>query len=132
MSKYDLSEEELEALRRETPEPPPAMSDKETNDMLRREWYEILSDLWTSFGKEPLAGRLKIYARQLGIIPLGLLEQSVSLAVRNQKYNTPPTVHAVFEALCEVRMCEERDIELEIAGWIDTKNESLMRGLIPK
>ena len=109
----------------------PSLSDKEINDMLRREWYEILSDLWTSFGKEPPAGRLKIYARQLGIIPLGLLEQSVSLAVRRQKYNTPPTVHAVFEALCEIFECEERYIELEIAGWVDAKNESLMRGLIP-
>ena len=85
---------------------------------IAKEWGDILGRLWTAFGKEIDKPRLTVYARQLRVVPLGLLEQSVDKAIRDQEYNTPPTVHKVFSAL-KIILGDPSDLDFAIAAWAE-------------
>lgn len=94
---------------------------------MKKGWGDVLKDLWTSFGKPVDQQRMIIYARQLKTVPLDLLEKAVSLAIRRQSYNTPPTVHEVFSAL-ETILEGPYDLDQAIAEWVD---RSAQRCIIP-
>ena len=88
-------------------------SEAELEQALADEWNGVLMSLWDAIGKEVDFRRLALYARQLGMVPLGLLEQAVSLAIRdNGSYATVPTVGAIWQALRKVL---GNPLDLEVA-----------------
>ncbi len=88
-------------------------------ESMRKEWYLVLSDLWTAFGKPVDQKRMQVYARQMNFIPLGLLEKSISIAIQKQsKYNIVPTVGSVIEALKQI-LGDPFDLTQAIEEWAD-------------
>jgi len=86
---------------------------------ITREWMDILSDLWTAFGKEVDPKRLRVYFRNLSFIPLGLLEKAVPIAIQKQrKFNIVPTVGSVIEGL-EQTLGHPADLTQAIEEWAD-------------
>ena len=91
---------------------------------MRQEWMDILVGMWDAVGKVPGEKQLKQYARQLRIIPLGLLEQTCQRAVRdNGVYNTVPTIGAVWEALKKELDINGKGISVDdaIEAWADRR-----------
>jgi len=77
------------------------------------DWVGALVSMWDAIGKPVDEVRLGVYMRQLGSVPLGLLERAVSLAIRdNGSYATVPTVGAIWQALRKVL---GNPLDLEVA-----------------
>lgn len=97
------------------------------------EWMSVIMSLWEAVGKnanaEDQERRLREYARQLSIVPLELLERSVDRAIQNNgKYQTVPTIGAVWDALRqelkkEIMFSEGADMEELINQWCIRKFE---------
>ncbi len=105
------------------------MSENDIRKAAKLEWLKTLSELWIFFGKQIDEERLRVYARDLSYVPLGLLEQAVRRAVREQQYHTTPTLRAVEDALCRVLSVERfSELESAIAAWEqDSFNRCVVR-----
>lgn len=66
---------------------------------LRADWTGVLLQLWEAFGKVPDRKQLKVYAAQLGHLPLGLLEAGISHLLAEHRFNSVPTIAEVLEAV---------------------------------
>jgi hypothetical protein len=67
-------------------------TDQEIYDMAMAEWVGILSQLWEAIGKPVDGKQLAVYTRQLGDIPLGILERVVSDILADHTFHTVPTI----------------------------------------
>lgn len=101
------------------------MTDEEITQAAREEWLSVLSRLWIAFDKPLDAERLTICQRELEMLPLGLLELSVSRAIREHKYNSVPTISDVWTA-ARKELHNPHDIDQAIRQW----KESLWRRAI--
>jgi len=94
------------------------MSDAEITQAAYSEWMNILARLWESVGKQPEPKQLALYARMLGQVPIGLLEQSITRVIRGHSYANVPTVAEVWTAVrAELGNPHENDVEMAIDNW---------------
>ena len=96
------------------------LTDEEIDKLAMRDRLETIRSLWTTFNKEPTAQQLRFYADQFIKLPTGLLMDSVTLAIRNQRYNIAPTIRAVFDEVKGILKCGRGHLArsfLNSAGW---------------
>jgi hypothetical protein len=60
------------------------------------EWVGVLSQLWAAIGKPVDPKQLAVYVKQLGDIPLGILERVVSSLLAKHIYHTVPTIGDIW------------------------------------
>lgn len=96
------------------------MSEADIRQALTHDWLDVLSGLWTAFGKTLDADMLLAYQRQLGAVPIGLLELAVGRCVREHRYATVPTVHEVWSAVGR-ELGDPPDVLLAIQAWQDER-----------
>jgi hypothetical protein len=66
---------------------------------LKAEWYETLQQLWDAYGKPVNQAQLKLYAKKLSDVPLGILEHTVDEVIARHTYNSVPTLGEIQEVL---------------------------------
>ncbi len=82
------------------------------------DWLVVLSGLWLAAGKDLEQDRLQVYARELGDIPLGLLEKAVSRCLQGRVYSNVPTVGEIRQALRR-ELGNPYDLDQAMAEWCD-------------
>lgn len=93
------------------------------NDELVKEWTGIIESLWIAVGKDPDVERMKLYAKNLASVPMGLLQAGVTRAIReNGKYQTVPTISAIWTAISK-ELGDPPDLESAIERWVDNSFE---------
>jgi hypothetical protein len=63
---------------------------------IQAEWIRVLTQLWDAIGKVADKKQLAVYVKELGCIPLGVLEQVVSRLLAKHTYHTVPTVGDIW------------------------------------
>lgn len=99
------------------------LTDEEIDKLAMRDRLETIRSLWTTFNKEPTAQQLRFYADQFIKLPTGLLMDSVTLAIRNQRYNIAPTIRAVFDEVKGILKCTDAGLDGSIDEWLAYKHE---------
>ena len=66
---------------------------------LKAEWYNTLRQLWDAYGKSVNQAQLKVYAKKLSDVPLGILEHTVDEVIAQHTYNSVPTLGEIQEVL---------------------------------
>ena len=74
-------------------------TDKEIRDMAMGEWVAVLAQLWEAVGKTVDNKQLAVYVKQLGDIPLGILEKVVSEMIRSNTWNSVPSIGAIWQEI---------------------------------
>ena len=77
-------------------------SDQEIHQLALAEWTGQLTQLWEAVGKPVDRRQLAVYVKQLGRVPLGLLEQAISEILQNHTYNTVPTLGEIWKAIKDI------------------------------
>ena len=72
-------------------------TDKEIRDMAMGDWVAVLIQLWEAVGKPVDNKQLAVYVKQLGDIPLGILEKVVSEMIRSNTWNSVPSIGAIWQ-----------------------------------
>lgn len=103
---------------------PLTMSDEDIYQAAMEEWLGVLVRLWQAVGKNVDAERLQIYQRELGDVPLGLLEKAVKRLIREWHYANVPNVNEIWKAVCKELDCRPDDVLDAIENW---KNRSWER-----
>ena len=75
------------------------MTSQEIYRAAKAEWISVLSQLWEAFGKSIDPKQFKVYFKQLGNIPLGVLEGAIAHLLKGHRYNSVPTIAEVYEAV---------------------------------
>ena len=95
----------------------PALTEGSCNDVIRADWIDVLTSLWFAIGKPVDDRRLKIYTETFKRVPYGLLQASVSRALRETgNYNVVPAIGAIWEAL-KKELHNPREMERAIEEW---------------
>lgn len=94
------------------------MTDEQINQAAREEWLGVIAQLWIAYGKEIDPERLALYQRQFGSLPLGLLQDGVDRAIREQAFNSVPTIGDVWRAIRAV-LGNPHDLGAAIERWKD-------------
>jgi len=94
------------------------LTDKQIVEMATEEWVRVLARMWEAIDKPIDADRLQVYRRELGTIPLGLLEKAVSRCIRENTWLTVPPVGKIWEALRK-ELGNPYDVNQAIAEWED-------------
>jgi hypothetical protein len=71
-------------------------TDQEIYDMAMAEWVGILSQLWEAIGKPVDGKQLAVYTRQLGDVPMGVLEGTVKRLMQEHTYNSVPSLGDIW------------------------------------
>lgn len=98
------------------------MSDEEIQQAAMAEWLEALSGLWAAYGKTPDAKQLAIYARVLGDVPLGLLDEAIKRVIERHGFANVPTAAEVRRAVWEI-LGKPHDITASIEMWAERRFE---------
>jgi hypothetical protein len=93
------------------------MSEQEIYQAACAEWTGEVARLWVAAGRPVDDGQLRVYVRELGTIPLGLLEMAVSRAIRDNSYANVPSIGSVWSALRR-ELGNPYDVRLAIGEWI--------------
>lgn len=83
-----------------------------------QEWIDILSQLWTAFGKPVDADQMIIYQRSLSVLPLGLLDAAVQRVIREHEFNNIPTVAEVWKAVRK-ELGNPVNLDRAVQSWCD-------------
>jgi hypothetical protein len=75
------------------------MTDEKIDKLAKAEWMSILAQLWHATGKPVEKLQFETYIKQLGHIPLGLLEGAVAHVLSTHVYNNVPTIAEVLNAV---------------------------------
>ena len=95
------------------------MTEEQIQEALTHEWMGVLEPLWTAIGKPVEAARLKVYKDVLGVIPLGVLEQAVKRALRENTYSQVPPPGEVWKAaMSELGDPSDAEIEQAVDRWL--------------
>jgi len=89
-------------------------SDTQIYQLATAEWTAQLTQLWEAVGKPVDRKQLAVYVKQLGRVPLGLLEQAISEILQNHSYNTVPTLGEIWKAIKDISY---RWYQAESAYW---------------
>ena len=68
---------------------------------IQSEWIRTLTQLWDAIGKVADKKQLAVYIKELGCIPLGVLEQVVSRLLADHTYHTVPTIGEIWKVIKE-------------------------------
>jgi len=99
---------------------------KDFGNQASAEWLGVLSSMWDAIGKPLDEKRLAQYARMLKSVPLGLLDEAVNLAVRNNgQYQSVPTIGAIWDAIRKI-LGNPLDVDIALERWID-RNLTMVR-----
>lgn len=96
------------------------LSDEEINQAAQKEWLEVLVRLWEAVDKPVDVKRLKNYSRELGSVPMGLLEAAVSRCIRENTYTNVPSVGKVWEAVRK-ELRNPYDLDAAIETWKESR-----------
>jgi len=77
-------------------------SDTQIYQLATAEWTAQLTQLWEAVGKPVDRKQLAVYVKQLGRVPLGLLEQAISEILQNHSYNSVPTLGEIWKAIKDI------------------------------
>jgi hypothetical protein len=78
---------------------PPELEQAELNQLMKIEWTNILTRLWTAIGKDPDIKRLKIYSDNLQSVKYGLLFRAIDRVLRDHTYSSVPPLGTIWEAI---------------------------------
>jgi hypothetical protein len=95
-------------------------TNNEINQAATKEWTEVLVRLWDAIDKPVDVKRLQNYYRELGGVPFGLLEASVSRCIRENTYTNIPSIGKVWEAVRK-ELGDPYDIDQGIENWKETR-----------
>jgi hypothetical protein len=73
-----------------------AKTDEQIYQDARAEWIGVLLQLWDAIGKTADKKQLAVYVKQLGDIPLGILERVVQSVLTDHTYHTVPTIGEIW------------------------------------
>lgn len=91
------------------------------------EWLDVLISMWEAIGKPVDEKRLAKYSKELRSLPLGLLEEAVSQAIRNNgEYQTVPTISAIWAEVKKV-LHNPLDVDTAVERWIDRHYQQAVR-----
>lgn len=109
----------------ETPIYRRVMNDQAIRRTYMEAWVEQVASLWDAIGKPVDERRLNLYCKQLEIVPLELLENGIAYAIRNNTYNTVPTVGLIWEGIRKemipLNLRPGMDIAEMIEVWLERK-----------
>lgn len=94
------------------------MTDAQILQAAREEWLGVLAQLWIAYDKEIDPDRLELYLRQFGSLPLELLQEGVDRAIREQTFNSVPTIGDLWKAVRAV-LGNPLDLGAAIERWKD-------------
>jgi hypothetical protein len=77
-------------------------SEKEIYQEAVAEWTGVLTQLYDAIGKPVDKKQLAVFIKQLGRVPLGLLEQAISEILQNHSYNNVPTLGEIWKAIKDI------------------------------
>lgn len=95
---------------------PLTMSDDDIFQAAMEEWLGVLVRLWQAVGKPVDAERLQIYQRELGDVPLGLLEKAVTRLIREWSYANVPNVSEIWKAVRK-ELNDPNDLPIALESW---------------
>jgi len=75
------------------------LSDAEIRKMAYRDWIDVLSQLWEATGKPVNDKQLAVYAKQLRNVPMSILEDVVSVLLREHTWNNVPTIGEIWKCI---------------------------------
>ena len=97
------------------------MTEAQIDQVATEDWLRVLGRLWDAVGKPIEPKRLEVYRRELGSVPLGLLEKAVSRAIgENGKYQNVPTIGVLWAAVRMV-LGDPYDFGAAIEAWIENE-----------
>ena len=67
--------------------------------MAYHDWVNVLTQLWSAIGKPINDKQLRVYAEQLGDVPLEVLEKVITAVLKQHKYNTVPTLAEIWAVI---------------------------------
>ncbi len=89
------TEDEIKAIVEED-----RLLDERSCKAAMEDWVNLLVKMWDAVDKAVDERRLKVYVEEFKAVPLGLLEKSVSRAIRNNgAWLTVPSVGALWAAI---------------------------------
>ena len=77
-------------------------SDNEIYQLALADWTGTITQLWEAVGKPVDRKQLAVYVKQLGRVPLGLLEQAISELLQHHTYNTVPTLGEIWRSIKDI------------------------------
>jgi len=72
------------------------MTDEQIYQAAKADWVGVLLQLWDAIGKTADKKQLAVYVKQLGDIPLGILERVVQSVLADHTYHTVPTIGEIW------------------------------------
>lgn len=103
-------------------------SEKEIYQEAVAEWTGVLTQLYDAIGKPVDKKQLAVFIKQLGRVPLGLLEQAIGNLLQEHTYHTVPTLGEIWGAIKEI---EYRWYLAESAYWGTQLNLDLVDSAKP-
>ena len=79
----------------------PYKSDAWIRQQAYREWVDVLCQLWEAIGKPVNDKQLAVYVKQLGGVPMAILEDVVSALLREHTWNNVPTLGEIWACIRE-------------------------------
>lgn len=84
---------------------------------LKKEWLKVLRRLWLAFDKPIQNEQFEVYASELQIIPLGLLEDGIKAIINNTNRSN------YFPRLSELKLAISQEMKKDITdGNLDDDN----------
>jgi hypothetical protein len=102
------------------------MTDQAIRDMAMGDWVGVLTGLWDAIGKPADKKQLAVYIRELGGVPLGILERVVSSLLAKHTYHTVPTIGDFWQETWLTMGHTNKDrlelgqLKWELANWSPT------------
>lgn len=76
-------------------------SDADVRKMAYREWVDVLCQIWEAIGKPVNDKQLAVYVKQLGDVPMAILEDVVATLLREHTWNNVPTLGEIWACIRE-------------------------------
>jgi len=87
------------------------MTDLQIYNLAKEEWIGVLKQLWEAVGKPINKEQLKVYAKQLADIPLGVLEEIIQELLRNHQYSNVPTIGEIWQTIRRKYGCDPSELK---------------------
>lgn len=87
------------------------MTDMQIYNLAKEEWIGVLKQLWEAVGKPINKEQLKVYAKHLADIPLGVLEEIIQELLRNHQYSNVPTIGEIWQTIRRKYGCDPSELK---------------------
>lgn len=92
-------------------------SDEKIYQAAKAEWVGVLLQLWEAYGKQPDPKQLQVYIKQLGDVPMAILEDAVALLLKEHKFNSVPTLAEIWDAIKRNNGGSD-DLQVQTKPWV--------------